>query len=176
MTTEPFRLCPRRAFLVIDRPTGRQIKEVSELPRTRIFKIGAATFAAGVGVILAITSVAAHSTQSVKVHATTNSAVASQMHAFKAKSDAAKAAALLAAEKAKATRLAAKLQREAAKAAEEAAETGAAEADEDAPVQEPADTDTENEDADTEVDNDSDQTETQDAGDTQDTGDSDHSD
>ena len=169
MTTEPFRLCPRRAFLVIDRPTGRQIKEVSELPRTRIFKIGAATFAAGIGVILAITSVAAHSTQTVRVHANTKSAAASQMHAFKAKHD----AALLAAEKAKATALAAKLQREAAKAAEEAAETAAAEAAEDGTANQnetDTDNDTTDNEVDNDVDNDTDQTETHD------TGDSDHND
>jgi Skp family chaperone for outer membrane proteins len=156
------------AFLFIDRPKDRQPKEDIELLRTRIYKVGAATFAAGLGVILAITSVAAHSAQTVKLHATTRSAVASQMNVLEEKQDAAEAAALLAAEKAKATALAAKLQREAAKAAEEAAEPSTTEAAEDSTVTK-TDTDTENDATETEVDTDTDQTETQDTGDTQET-------
>jgi hypothetical protein len=134
------------------------------LPKTRIFKVGAATFAAGVGVILAITSVVAHSAPASTVHLSVKSAVASQMNALEDKQDAAEAAAELAAEKKKTEALAAKVQRAAAKAAEEAAETSATEAAEDSPV---AETDNDNE---TEVDNDTDQTEVQQTGDHEDSG------
>ena len=140
------------------------------MPRTRIFKVGAATFAAGAGVILAITSVMAHSASATTLHANLSSAVASQMNALEDKQDAAEAAALLAAEKNKAEALAAKVQREAAKAAEEAAESSATEAAEDSTVAEADDT-SDNDATETEVDNDTDQTEVQDTGDHQDFGD-----
>ena len=158
--------CP--AFLSIDRPKGRQPKEDIELPRTRIFKVGAATVAAGSGVILAITSVMAHSAPAATLHVTSKSAVASQMNALDERQDAAEAAALLAAEKKKAEALAAKVQREAAKAAEEAAESTATEAAEDSTVEE---TDNDNDATETEVDNDTDQTEVEQTGDHQDSGD-----
>jgi Skp family chaperone for outer membrane proteins len=139
------------------------------LPRTRIVKVGAATFAAGVGVILAITSVLAHSAPSATLHVISGSAVASQMNALEDKQDAAEAAAELAAEKKQAEALAAKVQREAAKAAEEAAESSAAEAAEDTSV---AETDNNDNDAtETEVDNDTDQTQVEQTGDHQDSGD-----
>jgi hypothetical protein len=159
-----------KTFLSIDRPKNRQPKEDIELPKTRIFKVGAATFAAGVGVILAITSVLAHSAPAATLHVISKSAVASQMNALEDKQDAAEAAELLAAEKKKAEELAAKVQREAAKAAEEAAESSATEAAEDSPVAE-TDNDTDNDASETEVDNDTDQTEVQQAGDHEDSGD-----
>jgi hypothetical protein len=140
---------------------GRQPKENIELPRTRIFKVGAATVAAGAGVILAITSVMAHSTPAATLHVISKSAVASQMNAIEDKQDAAEAAALLSAEKKKAEALAAKVQREAAKAAEEAAESTATEAAEDSTVAE----------TDTDTDNDATKTEVEQTGDHQDSGD-----
>jgi hypothetical protein len=136
------------------------------LPKTRIFKVGAATFAAGVGAILAITSVMAHSAPATTLHVNLKSAVASQINALEDKQDAAEAAALLAAEQNKAEALAAKVQREAAKAAEEAAESSGAEAAEDSTVAE-----SDNDATETEVDHDTDQTEVQDTGDHQDSGD-----
>jgi Skp family chaperone for outer membrane proteins len=160
--------CP--AFLSIDRPKGRQPREDIELPKTTISKVGAATVAAGAGVILAITSVMAHSAPAATLHVTSTFAVASQMNALEERQDAVEAAALLAAEKKKAEALAAKVQREAAKAAEEAAESTATEAAEDSTVEE-TDNDTDNEATETEVDNDTDQTEVQDTGDHHDSGD-----
>jgi len=134
------------------------------LPKTRVFRVGAATFAAGVGVILAISSVMAHSAPASTVHLSIKSAVVSQMNALEDKQDAAEAAAELAAEKKKAEALAAKAQREAAKAAEEAAESSATEAAEDSQVAE-TENDTDNDASETEVDNDTDQTDAQQAGD-----------
>ena len=142
--------------------------------RTGIIKVGAATVAAGAGVILALTSVMAHTSQAAALHVPSKSAVASIMNTFEEKQDAAEAAALLAREQAKAAKAAAKLQREAAAAAEEAAESSATEASEHATVTE-TDTDNDNEDNHaTEVDNDNDaaevatdKTETRDATDTQ---------
>ena len=130
--------------------------------RTGIIKVGAAAVAAGAGVILALTSVMAHTSQAAALHVPSKSGVASIMNTFEDKQDAAEAAALLAREQAKAAKAAAKLQREAAAAAEEAAESSATEAAEDATVTE-TDNDNDNEDNDaTEVDNDTDQTENHD--------------
>lgn len=94
--------------------------------RSGIFKVGAAAVAAGAGVILAITSVMAHTSQAaVTLHVPSKSAVASLMANIEDKQDAADAAALLAAEQNKAAQLAEKAQDDAAKAAEEAAESAA---------------------------------------------------
>jgi FKBP-type peptidyl-prolyl cis-trans isomerase len=140
------------------------------LRRTGFIKVGAATVAAGAGVILALTSVMAHTSQAAALHVPSKSGVASIMNTIEDKQDAAEAAALLAREQAKAAKAAAKLQREAAAAAEEAAETSATEANEDSTTVTETDTDNDNETegADTEVDNDTDQTETHDTTDTQD--------
>ncbi len=136
--------------------------------RTGFIKVGAAAVAAGAGVILALTSVMAHTSQAAALHVPSKSGVASIMNTFEDKQDAAEAAALLAREQAKAARAAANLQREAAAAAEEAAESPATEAAEHATVTE-TDTDNETEDNDaTEVDNDTDQNETQDSQDSHD--------
>jgi hypothetical protein len=133
------------------------------LRRSGILKVGAATVAAAAGVILAITSVMAHTSQATALHvAPSKSLVASLMTSIEDKQDAAEAAELLAAEQRKAARLAAKLQHQAAVAAEEAAESSATEAAEDSTVTAP---DTDNETADTDTDTD---TDTQDGPDTQD--------
>lgn len=75
--------------------------------------------------ILALTSVMAHSSQSVAMHAPSKSGLASIMNTVEAQQDATEAAELLAAEQKKAARLAAKIQHDAAVAAEEAAEKAA---------------------------------------------------
>lgn len=127
--------------------------------RSGILKVGAATVAAAAGVILAITSVMAHTSQAAVLHvAPSKSLVASLMTSIEDKQDASEAAELLAAEQRKAARLAAKLQHQAAVAAEEAAESSPTEAAEDSTVTAP---DTDNETADTDTD-------TQDGPDTQD--------
>ena len=128
--------------------------------RTGIIKVGAATVAAGAGVILALTSVMAHTSQAAALHVPSKSAVASIMNTIEDKQDAAEAAALLAREQAKAAKAAARLQREAAAAAEEAAESSATEANEDSTTV----TETDN---DNETDTDTD-TDTQEGPDTQD--------
>jgi hypothetical protein len=167
-----------RALVSIDRPKNRHTEEELELRRTGIIKVGAATVAAGAGVILALTSVMAHTSQAAALHAPSKSGVASIMNTVENQQDAAEASALLAQEQAKAAKLAAKVQFEAAQAAEEANESTTAEANEDS-TGTGTDTDTDNEtetDA-TEVDTDTDATETdtqdtQDATETQDTSDS----
>jgi hypothetical protein len=136
----PFRLCRGWAFLSIDRPKEPAIQGGTELPRTRIFKVGAATVAAAAGVILAITSVMAHSTSTSTLHASGKSVAASALQAEEQKERAAAAAALLAAEQRKAAQLAAKAQKEAAEAQAEAAESAAEAQDETADATEPADT------------------------------------
>jgi hypothetical protein len=92
------------------------------LPRTRLFKVGAATVAATAGVILAITSVMAHSTQAATLHANSKSVATSTLKAEEQKERAAAAAALLAAQQRKAAQLAAKAQAEAAESAADATE------------------------------------------------------
>jgi hypothetical protein len=145
------------------------------LRRTGIVKVGAATVAAGAGVILALTSVMAHTSQAAALHVPTKSAAASIMKTIEAKQDASEAAALLAAEQKKAAKLAARVQFEAAQAAEEANESTTAEAHEDSSsTGAETDTDTDTENDTTEVDTDTDQTQDGpgDTGDTQDTTDS----
>jgi hypothetical protein len=143
-------------LLSIDRPKNRHTEEELELRRTGIIKVGSAAVAAGAGVILALTSVMAHTSQAAALHVPSKSGVASIMNTFEDKQDAAEAAALLAKEQAKAAKLAAKLKHEAAVAAEEAAESSATEAAEHATVTE-TDNNNDNEDNDaTEVDNDND--------------------
>ena len=92
------------------------------MPRTRLFKVGAATVAATAGLVLAITSVTAHSTQAAKLHANSKSVATSALKAEEQKESAASAAALLAAQQRKAAKLAAKAQAEAAEAATDATE------------------------------------------------------
>lgn len=68
------------------------------MPKTRMFKIGAATLAAAVGVILAITSVMAHSSPSPStLRGGSHSVLTSEMSAMEQQEAAAKAAAKLAA-------------------------------------------------------------------------------
>jgi hypothetical protein len=98
------------------------------LRRSGIIKVGAATVAAGAGLILALTSVMAHTSQPATVHVPSKSVVSSFMVTFADKQDAAEAAGLLAAEQKKAAKLAAKIKHDAAVAAEEAAESSATEA------------------------------------------------
>ena len=138
-----------------DRPKNRLTEEVLELRRTGLIRVGAATVAAGAGLVLALTSVMAHTSQTASLHSPSKSAAASIMNTVEDKQDAAEAAALLAREQAKAAKAAAKLQREAAKAAEEAAESSATEANEDSTAAE-TDNDNETENDATEVDNDND--------------------
>jgi len=121
-------------------------------------------------VILAITSVMAHSTQSASVHASSKSAIASLMNTADLKQDAAERTAQIEAAKTKAMALAAKIAKQQAAAAEEAAESTTDEANEDG-VANQTETDTDN---DTETDNetadtDNDQTQTEDNNDTTDT-------
>lgn len=115
------------------------------MPRTNVLKVGLATGAAIAGVILAITSVAAHSTQASTLHQTSKSVVGSLIEAansaslpfvapdpplsgvrdsveLEAETDAAE---LLAAQQKAAAELAAEQAEAAAKAAAEAAEQAA---------------------------------------------------
>ena len=142
--------------------------------RSGIIKVGAAAVAAAAGVILALTSVMAHTSQAAAVHVPLKSTVASIMNTIEDKQDSAEAAALLAREQAKAAKAAARLQREAAAAAEEAAESATAETNEDSTNVTETDTDNETENDATEVDTDTntDQTDTQDGPDIQDATDS----
>ena len=119
--------------------------------RTGIMKLGAAAVAAGAGVILAITSVMAHTSQATALHVPTQSSAASIMATVHSQQKAAEAAALLAAEQAKAAKLAAKLKFEAAVAAEEANESTGTEANEDGTSVTETDTDNET-DTDTDTD------------------------
>lgn len=101
------------------------------MPRTRIFKVGVATVAAGAGVILAITSVMAHSTPStthlsasgVHTDATVNGEAAEQAAQLAAKQKAAAAAAAEAQQAA--AEAAAEAQQDAAEAAAEAQQAAA---------------------------------------------------
>ena len=133
--------------------------------------MGVATVAAGAGVILAITSVMAHSTQSASVHASSKSAIASLMNTADLKQDAAERTAQIEAAKTKAMALAAKIAKQQAAAAEEAAESTTDEANEDG-VANQTETDTDNDTTETDnetADTDNDQTQTEDNNDTTDT-------
>ncbi len=90
----------------------------------RIVKVGAASVAAGVGVILAITSVMAHAAPVVTLHANSSHVVTSVMTAVQLRQDALDQAAFLAAEKIKAADAAEALQ-DAAEAAAEAQQDAA---------------------------------------------------
>jgi hypothetical protein len=98
------------------------------VPRNTVFKIGAATAATAVGVILAISSVSAHPTQAAPastLHATSVSVTGNVVTWARQKEAAVKAAALLAAQKKEAAELAAKAAKQKAHAAALAAKAKA---------------------------------------------------